>query len=123
MRLARVTACSEVRGQAEPHPRASVVVGIPRASAHLGKHVVVGGGVAPQVLLDTRKDRCDDCVACQNQRLQRATHPTVAVAERVDHHEVEVSHRRPNEDGRVISIKPLEHVRIRGGTASLTGPS
>src|SRR5262249_28164655 len=81
---------SVVRCKAEANPWKSVVSWMPSAAANLVEYFVVRGCVAPEVLLNAREDRSDHLLACKDIGLETARHATVAVAERMDHHEIEV---------------------------------
>ena len=73
--------------------RVGVGSGLPRSVAGCCEHPVVVVGVLAEPLFDAGEGWFDDGPPGQGEGLQRAGHPTVAVPERVDHHEVEVSQR------------------------------
>ena len=97
--------------QVELHPERRVVARLPRSTAGRREHVVVVLRVVAQPFLDAGEGRLDDLVLGQHHRLQGARHPPVAVAERVDHHKIEVRHRSAHEW--VVAVRRSERIGQR----------
>jgi hypothetical protein len=68
----------------------------------LGQDVVVRLGVSAEVLLDARERRLEDRIAGEHERLDATRHAAVTVAERMDHHEVQVRHPGPDDRVRLV---------------------
>ena len=82
----------DVRGDAEAHPGGGVACWLVAAALHLRQHAVVVGGVAGEVLLDGAELGCEQSGTGEHERLHDAGYASVAAGERVDGHEVQMSH-------------------------------
>ena len=99
-----------VRAKVEAHPRQRVALGLPGAGSDLSQNRVVGGSVSAQELLDAAELRGDDAVSREHERLQNPSHPAIAVAERVNHDQVQMRHGCPYE-GRFFLARLLTQQR------------
>jgi hypothetical protein len=111
-----------VGAKVELHPQVRIVAGVPRAAARHRKNPTVVVGVGAKPLLDARELRFGDPLACKDERLEGAP-CAIAIAEGVDHHEVEVGHGRLHQRILVLVAGEVQHEFLtRPGTASGTGP-
>lgn len=104
-----------VGGEAVAHPGPRIALRMPCVGAYLGEHLVIGLGIASEVLLDAGEHRRDDLLARQDKRLEAARHASVAIPEGVDHHEVEVGHRGLYENRRLVCSELVEHAHDQVG--------
>lgn len=83
--------------QAELHPEVSISFRVPPAACGHCEDAVVVLGIGSQPLLDTVENGLYRMHVGQDQSLQGSGHAPVAIAERVDHHQVEMCHGRPHQ--------------------------
>src|SRR5215212_8040377 len=76
--------------QAKTNPRAGVSLWMPCTGSNVFQHAVISLRVPPEELLDAGENGCDHPLASQHQRLQTPGHAPVAVAEGVDHRQVQM---------------------------------
>src|SRR5215218_2552390 len=88
---------------------------MPSTGPHVFQHLVVGLRVASQELLDAGEDRGHYALSSHDERLQAPCHAPVAVAEWVDHRQVQMGHGGLHYDGVVSSTQLPKHRRDEAG--------
>src|ERR1019366_6854287 len=89
-----------------------IIAWVPRSAPHLGQDIVVRTLVVSEVFLDARKGRLKNPAPAENQRLEATSHPSVAVAEWMNHCQVEMRQRGAHHVGhsRFRVLHRLNHV-------------
>ena len=78
----------------ETDPVMGIVFWIPMPSTDLRENRIVVIGVGPEPFFNAREDGLEDPLAPQDEGLHDSRHPAVPITEGMNHHEIEVCHRR-----------------------------
>src|SRR3954468_3701157 len=88
---------------------------MPSTGPHVFQHLIVGLRITSQELLDAGEDWGYYALSGHDKRLQAPAHAPVAVAERVDHRQVQMGHGGLHYDGIVSSTQLPKHRRDEAG--------
>ena len=81
---------------------------MPGAVSNPSEHAIVRLDVTSEVFLDTGELWSERASAGENERLEATSHSSVAVGERMNHHQVEMSHGGPDHWRRVGRIRTVQ---------------
>ena len=102
---------------AENDPRRRVAVRLVTAPLDFLEYAVVVGRVLAEVLLDRGKLGREQALAGEDERLRNPRDAAVAVAERMNGHDVQMRHRRADDDMgvQVAVLEPVDHLSHQAG--------